>query len=65
MFEVLGVEIYEFFFKLEGEDVKIVFIKEDFYEKENFDLGFIILWIVLNVLKYEMELIIIEIMLGG
>ena len=55
LLEVLGVETHEFFSKPEGEDAKIVFTKEDFYEKENPDLGSTISWIVPNALKYEME----------
>jgi len=65
LLEVLGVETHEFFSKPEGEDAKIVFTKEDFYEKENPELGSTISWIVPNALKYEMEPIIIEIMPGG
>ena len=65
LLEVLGVETHEFFSKPEGEDAKIVFTKEDFYEKENPELGSKISWIVPNALKYEMEPIIIEIMPGG
>ncbi|MBN3491157.1 helix-turn-helix transcriptional regulator [Acholeplasma equirhinis] len=63
--EVLGVEPYEFFSKPEDEDAKIVFTKEDYYEKESPELGSVISWIVPNALKYEMEPIIIEIKPGG
>src|SRR5690554_2421374 len=63
--EVLGVRPYEFFERPEDEDQPIVYGKDDFYEKESEELGFVISWIVPNALKYEMEPIIIEIKPGG
>lgn len=57
--EVLGTNISDFFD--EKSDQKVVFKKEDFYEKEDDELHHIIKWIVPNALKYEMEPIIIEI----
>ncbi|MFA5560391.1 MAG: cupin domain-containing protein [Acholeplasmataceae bacterium] len=61
--EVLGTDVHEFFSK--EEDQKVVFKKDEFYEKENEHLRHMISWIVPNALKYEMEPIIIEIEPGG
>lgn len=63
--EVLGVETYEFFSRPEEEDTKIVFTKDDFYEKTSEELGSNIFWIVPNAQKYEMEPIMIELDPGG
>ncbi len=65
LLEVLGTDVHEFFGKPDDEDAKVVFTKEDFYEKENEELGSSISWIVPNALKFEMEPIIIEIKPGG
>lgn len=65
LLEVLGTDVHEFFGKPNDEDAKVVFTKEDFYEKENEELGSSISWIVPNALKFEMEPIIIEIKPGG
>lgn len=65
LLEVLGTDVHEFFGKPDDEDAKVVFTKEDFYEKENEELDSTINWIVPNALKFEMEPIIIEIKPGG
>src|SRR5690606_11860569 len=65
LLEVLGTDVHEFFGKPDDEDAKVVFTKDDFYEKEYEELGSSISWIVPNALKFEMEPIIIEIKPGG
>lgn len=57
--EVLGTNISDFFDEKAQE--KVVFKKEEFFEKEDDELKHLIKWIVPNALKYEMEPIIIEI----
>ncbi|MBP5343218.1 helix-turn-helix transcriptional regulator [bacterium] len=62
--EVLGSSLSEFF----GEspvDEKIVFTKNDFFEKEDQELKHKIEWLVPNALKYEMEPILITLAPGG
>ena len=61
--EVLGTNVHNFFSK-EPEAI-FVFKQEEFYEKENEELKHTISWIVPNALKYQMELIIIDLAPGG
>lgn len=62
--EVLGSSLSEFF-NSTVSDEKIVYTKEDYFEKEDQDLKHKIRWLVPNALKYEMEPILIAIEPGG
>ncbi len=61
--EVLGTNISEFFDTKKEE--KVVFSKDEYFEKYDSELKHKINWIVPNALKYEMEPIIIELEPGG
>ena len=62
--EVLGTDIKEFFGG-ESTDVPVIFKKDEFYEKEDFELKHKISWIIPNAQRYQMEPIIITIEAGG
>jgi len=62
--EVLGSSLSEFFAKDETNE-KVVYQKEEFFEKEDEELLHKIEWLVPNSLKYEMEPILITIKPGG
>ncbi len=61
--EVLGTNLAEFF--SEAEDEKIVFTKDEFFEKLDPENRRKISWIVPNAQKYEMEPIMLELDPGG
>ena len=62
--EVLGSSLSEFFARDESQE-KVVYQKEEFFEKEDEDLKHKIEWLVPNSLKYEMEPILITLYPGG
>jgi len=62
--EVLGSSLSEFF-NDSLTDEKVVYTKEEFFEKVDAESGHKIDWLVPNSLKYEMEPILIEIEPGG
>ncbi len=62
--EVLGSSLSEFFAKDEAQE-KVVYQKEEFFEKEDEELLHKVEWLVPNSLKYEMEPILITIKPGG
>lgn len=61
--ESLGTTLAHFF----GEEVdeKIVFKKEDYFEKEDADLGYTLQWIIPNAQKNMMEPILLTVRGGG
>jgi quercetin dioxygenase-like cupin family protein len=61
--EVLGTNLAEFFD--EGEDEKVIFTKDEFFEKIDLERKVKISWIVPNAQKYEMEPILLELEPGG
>lgn len=61
--EGLGTNLQEFF--NENIDEKIVFAKEDAFETENTELGYVLKWIIPNAQKNKMEPILIELKPGG
>ncbi|MDX9918087.1 MAG: XRE family transcriptional regulator [Gudongella sp.] len=61
--EGLGTNLKDFF--NEATDEKIVFRKDDAFESENEELGYLLKWIIPNAQKNLMEPILIEIQEGG
>lgn len=61
--ESLGTNLQAFF--SEKEDEKIVFKSEDFFEKEDEDLGYHLEWIIPNAQKNMMEPVLITLREGG
>ena len=62
--EVLGSSLSEFFANDESQE-KVVYQKDEFFEKEDEELKHKIEWLVPNSLKYEMEPILITLKPGG
>lgn len=63
--EVLGSSLSEFFANDDENQEKVVYQKDEFFEKEDDDLMHKIEWLVPNSLKYEMEPILITLKPGG
>lgn len=61
--ECLGTNIRDFF--NDAKDEKIVFTKEDYFEKADEDAGTAITWVVPNCQKNDMEPIILELAPGA
>lgn len=61
--EGLGTNLKDFF--NESVNEKIVFSKEDIFESENEELGYILKWIIPNAQKNAMEPILMELESGG
>ncbi|MEW8972912.1 MAG: XRE family transcriptional regulator [Tissierellaceae bacterium] len=61
--EGLGTNLKDFF--NESVNEKIVFSKEDIFESENEELGYILKWIIPNAQKNIMEPILMELEAGG
>lgn len=61
--EGLGSNLKDFF--NESVNEKIVFSKEDIFESENEELGYILKWIIPNAQKNIMEPILMELEAGG
>ena len=61
--QCLGTDLKEFF--QEEEDQKVVFKKEDFFEKTDGELHNTIEWIIPNAQKNEMEPILLTLQPGG
>jgi transcriptional regulator with XRE-family HTH domain len=61
--ETLGTDLKNFFSEETNE--KVVFKKDDFFERENSELGHTIKWIVPNAQKNEMEPILLAMKKNG
>lgn len=61
--EALGTDPETFFAK--GKNEKIVFKKDDYFESDNEDLGYILEWIVPNAQKNQMEPTLVTILPKG